>query len=205
MIKGFAKQYVADGFERIDPLSFLAKVKPEVQNVLSKNRMHKINLVLDCEMERVDMKSGEVITTIAPFLSKTELVLESTDISNLYNRASDKICASISAYQMLGSNWRISSVRSLTINTINYKPLKGKSYIPLPDKLSAKKAIINMKNDDDQCFKWCITRALNPAENHPERITQKLREQAEKLDWSGISFPVAVSEHIISKVKETTT
>ena len=48
-----------------------------------------------------------------------------------------------------------------------------------------------MKNEDDQCFKWCVTRALYPVEDHPEIITKKLRAQAEELDWSDIEFPVA--------------
>ena len=56
-----------------------------------------------------------------------------------------------------------------------------------------------MKNEDNQCFKWCITRAMNPVEVHPERITKELIKQAQKLDWTGIEFPVAVSEHIISR------
>ena len=47
-----------------------------------------------------------------------------------------------------------------------------------------------MKNEDDECFKWCVARALNPVENHPERITQKLRKQAEELNWKGIEFPM---------------
>ena len=36
--------------------------------------------------------------------------------------------------------------------------------IPLPGFLAAKKAIINLKNEDDECFKWAIIRALNPLE-----------------------------------------
>ena len=42
--------------------------------------------------------------------------------------------------------------------------LGGSSYIPLPKFLAAKKAIVNLKNEDDECFKWAITRALNPVE-----------------------------------------
>ena len=30
--------------------------------------------------------------------------------------------------------------------------------------LAAKKAIINLKYEDDECFKWDVTRALNPVE-----------------------------------------
>ena len=47
-----------------------------------------------------------------------------------------------------------------------------------------------MKNDDDLCFKWSVTRALHPVDVHPERITKELKEQSEKFDWSGLKFPV---------------
>ena len=93
--------------------------------------MHKINLVLECEMERVDMICGEVVTAVPTFASKTEIVLPATDVGELYNKATDKISGLIAMYQMRGSHWRFKSVQRLTINTIIYKPLKGKSYIPL--------------------------------------------------------------------------
>jgi len=34
-----------------------------------------------------------------------------------------------------------------------------------------------MKNNDNECFKWCVARALNPIEHHPERIDKQLNEQ----------------------------
>ena len=65
--------------------------------------------------------------------------------------------------------------------------------------LANKKAIINLKNHDDEYFKWCITRALNPVGYHPERITGELIEKAKALNWSGIEFPVAADANIINK------
>ena len=53
---------------------------------------------------------------------------------------------------------------SLDLHAVKYVPLGGSSYIKLPKFLAAKKAIINLKNADDECFKWAITRALNPVE-----------------------------------------
>ena len=49
-------------------------------------------------------------------------------------------------------------------HTVKFEPLGGSSYIPLPTFLAAKKAIINRRNEDDECFKWAITPALNPVE-----------------------------------------
>ena len=71
----------------------------------------------------------------------------------------------LAKFQRQGSNWRFHSVLSLDLNTVKYVPLGGSSYIPLPKFLAAKKEIINLKNEDDECFKWAITRALNPVQN----------------------------------------
>ena len=65
---------------------------------------------------------------------------------------------------------------SLDLHTVKYVPLGGFSYIPLPKFLAAKKAIINLKNEDNKCFKWAIARALNPVEKNSELIDKKLRE-----------------------------
>ena len=54
-----------------------------------------------------------------------------------------------------------------------------------------------MKNDDDQCFKWSVTRSLNPVDVHPERITKELKDQSERLDWSGLKFPVKLDQIVI--------
>jgi len=139
------------------------------------------------------MKSGDVITASVPFVSKTVVNLDATDVSELYDNAVDKIQESMARFQMKGSNWRFKTVEKVHINTVVYRPLKGNSYIPL---LAAKKAIINMKNKDNECFKWCITRALNPvgANDHSTRITKELKKQAESLNWNGIMFPTTLRE-----------
>ena len=83
---------------------------------------------------------------------------------------------------------------SLDLHTVKYEPLGGSSYIPLSRFLGAKKAIINLKNEDEECFKWGITRALNPVEKNSERIDIKLREKSEVLNSEGLKFPVNLSD-----------
>ena len=81
-------------------------------------------------------------------------------------------------------------ILSMDLHTVKYTPLGGSSYISLPKFLAAKKAIINLKNEDDECFKWAITRALNPVEKNFERIDKELRETSKDLNWEGLKFPV---------------
>ena len=83
---------------------------------------------------------------------------------------------------------------SLDLHRAKYVPLGGSSYFLLPKFLAAKRAIINLKNEDDECFKWVITQALNPVEKNSERIDKKLREKSEVLNWDGLKFPVNLSD-----------
>ena len=76
----------------------------------------------------------------------------------------ETLLETLANFQRQGSNWRFRSVLSLDLHTVKYGPLRGSSYIPLPDFLEGKKAIINCRNEDDEYFKWAITRALNPVE-----------------------------------------
>ena len=82
---------------------------------------------------------------------------------------------------------------SLDLHTVKYEPLDGSSYIPLSKLLAAKKAIINLKNEDDECFKGTIARSLNPVENYSERTDRELRETSNVLNWKGLKFPVNLS------------
>ena len=80
----------------------------------------------------------------------------------MFSKMKETVLESLTTFQRQGNNWRFRSVLSLNLHTVKYKQLGGSSHIPLPDFLTAKKAIINLKNEDDECFKWVITRALNP-------------------------------------------
>ena len=67
-------------------------------------------------------------------------------------------------------------------------------YIKFPKELASKKAIVNPKNKDNECFKWVVTRAINPVEKDQEQITKKLKEQVYALYWNDVEFPVSLKD-----------
>ena len=76
----------------------------------------------------------------------------------------------------------------------------GSRYIELPDKLkNPVKGLINMKNNDNNCFLWCHIRHLNPLKIHPERITKVDKNMINDLDRESIKF--LVSKKDISKIE----
>ena len=100
----------------------------------------------------------------------------------------------LAKFQRQGRNWRFHTVFSLDLHAVKYVPFGGSSYIPLPKFLAAKKAIINLKNEDDVCFKLAIKQALNPVEKTLNVLIKKLRENSQVLNWNGLKFPVNLSD-----------
>ncbi|XP_022784275.1 uncharacterized protein LOC111324871 [Stylophora pistillata] len=143
-------------------------------------------------MSKTNAATGETKLQLAYFTSFVEIVFQDTEREELYQKCVDKMMESLAKFTREGSGWVVHSIAGLDLHTVEYTSLEGSSYIKLSPYLANKKAIINMKNGDDECFKWCVTRALNPVQNHAERITKILRKQAEKLKWDGIKFPMEV-------------
>jgi len=70
--------------------------------------------------------------------------------------------------------------------------LKGGSYMPLPEKLKNKKAVLNIQNRDNQCLRWAIRAALFPAPRgrNPQRPSSYPTNDG--LNFEGIDFPTPV-------------
>ena len=70
-------------------------------------------------MEKVELKSGEVIVKEAAFHSKTEVNLESTISNELFSKK-ETVLESSAKFQRQGSPWRFHSVLSLNLHTVKY-------------------------------------------------------------------------------------
>ena len=64
-----------------------------------------------------------------------------------------------------------------------------------PEWVISKWATINPKNKGNECFKHCLTVALNHQniENHPERISN-IKPFIDRYNWEGIEFPAAIKD-----------
>ena len=96
---------------------------------------------------------------------------------------------------LLNSRFRFDEVLLLDINFHRLNLTRGNSYLPLPDWLAQKKAIINPQNKDQECFKWAVTAAenLNETGKDPEHIS-KLRKFVDNYDWSELKYPIVIKD-----------
>ena len=67
-------QYRIDGSNGYDPESFLLNSKQPITNLMINSRKTKVKLIPSYMMEKVDLRSGEMIVKEAAFHSKTEVL-----------------------------------------------------------------------------------------------------------------------------------
>ena len=94
---------------------------------------------------------------------------------------------------LLNSRFVFDEVLYLDVNFHQLNLTMGSSYLPLPDWLVRKGAIVNPYNDDKKCFKWSVIAAENIGMTNPQRVPN-LRRFTDNYNWSGLKFPVSTKD-----------
>ena len=199
--KRYVKAYTHIPEEEMGTLSFFARIFPALLALLTSElgfHQYKVSLVLKVEMTKGD---GKRKVQQPYFASKPYTILSQHDIENAIEEAHRNIDTQIEKWTCQGSGWVVSRVVCLYVNIAKYQPLKGSNYVELPKYHQTKKAIINVKNDDQQCLKWALLSALHPVEHgsHPGRVS-KYKPYEKELNFAGIEFPTPLNQ--IPKVEK---
>ena len=92
--------------------------------------------------------------------------------------------------KMRGTDFEFDGVNLLYYDFNEISLNRGGSYIDSPKWLKDKKSTINPKNNDDKCFQYAVTLALNLDEinKHPQRIS-RIKPFINQYNWKDIDFP----------------
>ncbi|KAK3932684.1 Zinc finger protein 397 [Frankliniella fusca] len=120
-------------------------------------------------------------------------------VEEVESQIKDAILGVLNSYERAsgeGSQILFGCVEKIELRVVQYSPLKGSSYLPLPSWLeNPKKGLINIKNfDDNKCFMYCIMAGINLPNTNPERVSHYKRWDGLPLNFKGIKFPVEVGQ-----------
>ena len=117
----YINQYVIDGSDIYDGLSFLREAKNSLINVLDSNRGIKAILYFNCVMEREG--NGGVQRENFYFHSAIKIILENTDVVEVFNEMLDEIETAIQRTENAeGSGWVLIKVINVTLHTAKWDP-----------------------------------------------------------------------------------
>ena len=187
--------------DRIMSISqYLNTVKPylfaligEKKNISSQKiqLVKAVNLIHLTKRDRITFYVKSKNITTCPS-DKTEQILYQL-YDSLLKYFEDKlmICRTDSGYVY-------ESIEGLDIHFHKIDLRRGSSYIPSPEWLLVKKAVVNPKNKkDNYCFAYAPTIAIYHKEigKHLDRISNELLDCTEKLNWNGTDFPASTSDY----------
>ena len=202
-LKNSTKSFSVDIIDNKDPLNQLTKTQKVIEHYLNKElgELKGFKYIETLKVTFEKQLEDEIITKTAYFNSKTKTLINENEINEVLQTSRQELIKAIGQWISEGSGWTIQSVDGHYINLTKYIPLKGSSYIELPTELkNPAKGLINLKNKDDECFRWCHIRYLNPQEKDPQRIKKSDKKFIEKLDYSGIEFPITIKQ--INKIEK---
>ena len=191
------KRYEIDlkevGLSLYDPLSLLKKIKPLVIKKFKKYPSTKQQITLVCLMKKTNPATGEETTDNAHFHSYYEEIFDGSNFDEIYEKITQKVILSCEEFLRNSSLWKFYKGLKLILNINEIKRLLASSYIPLPDFLKNKNAIINPQNGDQKCLLWCVTinELLKTTPNLKDsgRITKILKKKSESFNVKDINFP----------------
>ena len=166
----------------------------KIEKELVDRKALKFYLTVNLELERISAEGVEV--TSEPYLhSLPFVVLESSDLDEEYQTASDRLKELLDVFQGQGSGFSLKSLLECTVNVATYDVVGGSSFIELPAYIRNKMACVNIKNTDDEfCFLYSLSYVRNPPNsNVPNRPTH-YKKDLKNFDISGLKFPLPVKQ-----------
>ena len=210
-LKGHAKSYGIELQDNLNPLNHFTKTKALVESHLESplKDMKGFKFIETLEItftkkkvEKLDSinKINKIIYKTAIFNGKAKTITKANDIEHELSMSRQEILKTIEKWVSEGLGWVINHTDSHYINVTTYQPLRGSSHLELPVKLrNSKKGLINIKNKDNECFRWCHIRHLNPQKEDPQRIKKEDKRLIGGLNYEGIEFPVSQKQY--NKIK----
>lgn len=176
----------------IEPQRFLEDaaciVLEQVQKVIERYNSVKVNTLFNGEFVTGDKRTNKSINT------KNCELFQTSDLQEWYERhVSEPTLTVLEEFQERDSGWALSRILDLTININKFNSMHAGCYKNLPQEISAKKAVVNVKSADNACFAWSVVAALYPAKRNADRDSS-YPHYTTVLNVQSIEFPMTLNQ-----------
>ena len=171
--RGAYRSYRVHGRPKIDVDMFFNRIRKGLIGLIKRELKTRtsariqmtswIKFVLDDEegQERVELAFNSLMTSVYRGSEPDQIV--DGMITNMKFQIENPA--------LLNSRFVFDEFLYLDVNFHQLNLTRGSSYLPLPDWLVRKKAIVNPHNDDEECFKWSVIAAENVGMKDPQRVS----------------------------------
>ena len=194
---GFNNNYLEYRSEGNDSLSFeeyLNLIKPYLNDLINdKKDKGEWKLQLTAQINFISQKPGSDETRVMHTRSVCEEFISGSETEEIVEKLFRSL---LQRYQdnlnekMRGSDFIFNEINYLFYDFNRVSISKGGYYIESPKWFKDKKCTVNQKNNDNKCFQYATTLALNfnKINKRPQRIS-RIKSFIENYNWNDINFP----------------
>lgn len=144
-------------------------------------------------------KGGQSVKELH-FNIKTFPIFYISDPKKLFDKnVSDLTLKDMEEFEGRDSGWSLLRIELLNVIINRYNPMRSGSFISLPDVIVKKNACINIKNSNDEYFKWSVIAALCHLKDYKihnvSNVSEYRKYEGEfDLNFDGLEFPIRLTD-----------
>lgn len=177
----------------LDVKEFLNNIKIIIEKIMLSYLDVFKNIKINFKLHATHSKITSDDISQTSFNTKNFNFTFSTIFDDFFENLKEIIQKKSDEFQESESGWSLEELIDLELNLHKNNPFKGSSYLPLPEVIQKKHAVINIKNDDDACFAWAVVSALHPKTKNSNRTTN-YPHYKDKLNLKDINFPIKMRD-----------
>lgn len=155
----------------------------------------KFNILVECTYIKPNTRERQD----RAFKTKNIAVFIESNLNSILHNLFNKICKEESNYEGQGSGWSLLRVDGIMLRINRFTPLGGSTFIPLPDSIKQKHAVVNPVSHDNYCFKWAILCKFVTGA-HRDRVDYRFHAVCNRLNFDGIDFPTPLKNNLKKRI-----
>jgi len=187
-----------------DPIEYFAKYQDRVVKIVNAEQEKRLSIkwfaCITLSFSKMQEEGLRDYHTVY-FRSETKICTESADILEQYREMVHRMMKRIEEYEGENSGLIFEGITHLKLGVVKFQPVAPSRHIPLPDRILKKRAVLNIKNNDNLCFLYAILAKLHhvPEYDHANRAAH-YTPYLDELNVRGFTFPMHLNR--ISKFEE---
>jgi DNA polymerase type B, organellar and viral/Recombination endonuclease VII len=167
--------------------SVCSKMKPVIIGRMVYQKCIRMQQKLTLKLESNHTKDEKVIVLKTHF----QLLTKAGSVGNQMKINTDKLLAEYDDYEGKKSGWTLKQIMHMDILTAPFIMGYGKSFIELPEILKNNRSVVNLRNNDDNCFLYCIIyHKYKDTFKRADFGKSRFEEHLEEFNMDGIPSPV---------------
>ena len=204
-LKGYANTYSISNipFKGYKGLTYLLWQEKKLTEFLQQAKSMKLLIDVEVIFDKVRQQEEddgedepiEENIQIKHNMSRRYNILNVGDLKKALENMPKDIELQIENSPLEHSGLKINKINKIAIHYDKYNPNRAGRYMELPEWISKKKACINIQNEDELCFKYCVLCKFYEVfkKDHPQHMRhyKKLITTESLIQWDGVNFPAS--------------